>query len=228
VVKKFEFLLTTTSFYVTTACAVALSVALESYLFINFKIASFDYPITLADNQTVDYKYYNYTLTSFHKTEASKLIYPAVGLIRDIAPGIALIVINILILSEIKIVTQRRIYLTNDGSPTTSQSVRVSVQAERRKILMIISTGINYFAGHTLTSANNLGLAIDSKLDKLDQWLCFSFVVDVLFKLSYANSFFFYCFFNLHFRKFAYSTFKMFLYPLFFLGEKVNRGAQQW
>jgi hypothetical protein len=202
VVNKCEFLLTKSAFYVITACLIAFSVALESYMFVSYKIAAIDYPNGQIGNQTTYYTYYYSAWNDFHKSDTFKIVdsilQSFIALFRDLVLGIVLIIINILILLEIKQVTQRRIFLTTDGlttsPPTTSQSVRVSLQAERRKSFMTIATGINFLLGHSLYAANHLGLVIDSKVYLFDQWICFNYIAFWLFKISYTNSFFFYYF----------------------------------
>jgi hypothetical protein len=198
---------------VITACAIVLSVALQFNRLIEFRIASVDLQIPQGYNQTINYTYYYYTYSNFHYSDALKVMDLATSIFRDFILGVALVVIfNILILIQIKQVTLRRIFLT---SGQTSQSVRVSLQAERRKSLMIIATGVNYFIGHFLKIVLFFGLATDSRILSLDHWNCYSFVAGMLLMASYVTPFFIYYFFNIHFRAFANQTFIFFLTPLF-------------
>jgi hypothetical protein len=190
-----EFALTKTSFYVITACAIAFSFALQSYILITFSIATTDYQIPQSDNQTTIYTYYFYEYTNFTTTQAYKVINLTVALFRDLVLAIALIVLNMLILVEIKQVTQRRIFLTSDGLTTsistTSESVRVSLHAERRKLLMIIATGVNYFLGHLVMIIYSICLVNDLQVPELDQWYCFVFFAPMFLWISYTTPFFF-------------------------------------
>jgi hypothetical protein len=226
VVKKFEFLLTRTAFYVTTGCAIAFSAALQFNRSIELTTVSVDLEIPQGDNQTINYTYYYYTYTDFHYSLASKVIILTTYMIRDLIIGVALVVVNILILVQMKQVTQRRVGLTGGGASTsslpTNKSVRAAMQAERRKSLMIISTGVNYLLGHVLKIVFIFGFMTDSPITYLDEWWCFNYVASLLLTTSYATPFLFYYFFNIHFRTYANEIIKILFTPLIFFFRRVN------
>jgi hypothetical protein len=211
---------------VITACALVFSVAIRFEFFIDPKIAPTDYQIAQTGNQTINYTYYYYANNDFLNTEAFKITVMTNYIFRDLVLPIALVVLNVLILIEIKRVTRRRIFLVSDGLstslPTTSHSVMLSLTAERRKLMMMIATGINFFLGRLLGLLNAIGYVFNLKLYYFFEFYCILFFFYILYHLSYATPFFLYYFFNIHFRTFANDTLKLVLSPFFFLSRKVN------
>jgi hypothetical protein len=190
-----------------------------------YRIASTNYQIAQTENHTFNYTYYVYAHSDFHNTDAYKITLVTNYIFRDFVLPIVLVVLNVLILIEIKRVTRRRIFLVSDGlstsPPTTSQSVRVSLNAERRKLLMMIATGINYFLGHFLYFIFAVSYSFNLKLYYFFELYCIDFISNILFWISYATPFFLYYFFNIHFRTFANDTFKLVLSFILLL-RKVN------
>jgi hypothetical protein len=211
---------------VITACAIALSVALKFNRFIELSVSSLDYQILQSENQTINYTYYFSSYADFHYSEANKVMSLTSSLFRDMLLFVTLIVINTLILIQMKQMTQRRIVLVS-SAPTTSplsanKSVRMSLHAEKRKSLMIIATGANYLIGHFLYILITFSIATASPILYLDKWFCFAFVANSLLWFSYVTPFFLYYFFNIHFKVIANETVKYVLTPLIYLARRVG------
>jgi hypothetical protein len=110
---------------------------------------------------------------------------------RDFLILIAIIILNLMILYRMKQVTKNRQAISNH-----SQDVLIinSQNAEKNKIKMIVSVGLNFFILHL---ANNLNqFFFYSKHSK-----CVEFLVFSLFDLTYYNSIIFYLCFNSTFKR---------------------------
>jgi hypothetical protein len=167
------------------------SVATKYYSLIALDIASTNYQIAQTGNQTINYTYYYAAFNDFYNTEVYKIFALTNNIFRDFVLPIVLVFLNVLILIEIKRVTQRRIFLTSDGLSTTlsttSQYVRVSLHAERRKLLMMIATGINYFLGHFFSFLTTIGAVFNLKYLYFFDLYCIHFFSYILFSLSYRK-----------------------------------------
>jgi hypothetical protein len=135
--------------------------------------------------------YFNHQLETSHFSiilnNNDKLIRFYNSLIRDCLMFIILVVLNVMILSLLIQTTKRRRTLgsNNDNLLTLAQ------RAERKKMIMIISTGLNYMIGHFLLLVD---LLIESYFGYEKNY--FYVIATLIFKISYVDSLLFYLFFN--------------------------------
>jgi hypothetical protein len=171
------------------------------------------------------YTYYSQYYTDFEYTVANSSWQVAQFLFRDLVLAVALIVINILILAQIKQMTQRRLMLTgghNNTTGVTDPSVLAAMNAERKRSIMIVLTGLNFVLGHSLNVAWRIIDNFIIKHASSPMWVCFSFAAYTLVAIAYATPFFFYYFFNTHFMKCANRTMKYIFYPLWLVMVKTG------
>jgi hypothetical protein len=135
---------------------------------------------------------------------------------------VALIVINILILAQIK---RKRKMFTGGHNNTIGEldsSVLTATKAERKRLVMIVLIGVNYILGHSLNVAWRI---IDNFIiihASGPYWVCLSFAAYTLVAISYATPFFFYYFFNMGFKESANCVLKYVFYPLWLVLVKVG------
>jgi hypothetical protein len=158
-----------------------------------------------------NYTFYYLSITDFGKSTTFKLIEVSVSLFRDLFLAVVLIVLNTLILVQIKNATKNRIALNAGEGGAVSQAVKDSLRAEKRKAIMIGLTGVNYIIGHI--SYFILGVMFrlfpDVTNASINGWSCYSVAAVFIYYASYASPFFFYYFFNKHFKKFMKSNFML-------------------
>jgi hypothetical protein len=139
-----------------------------------------------------DYNYNDFGSTSFYSH-----ITIIDSIIRDGIFLLIIITLNKFVLDLLKKSTQRRRELsgqvTNDNNLLT-----VAQSAERKRMIMIIATGLNYMIGHFI----NLAFTIITTLNKELNTFCLHKFWILLYDLSYANNIFIYYFFNNVFRRF--------------------------
>jgi hypothetical protein len=151
-----------------------------------------------------NYTYYASALSTFGKSATYKWLDLTQSMFRDLFLAAVLILVNTLILVQIKNATKNRITLSAGEGGAVSQGVKDSLRAEKRKAIMISLTGVNYILGHS----SYLILAIMFRLlptvvaVDLNGWSCYSVAAFAIYYASYATPFFFYFFFNKHFKKF--------------------------
>jgi hypothetical protein len=133
---------------------------------------------------------------------------------RDLVVLIGILVGNILILRVISQMVKTRLELFRNDGGEENATVKATLKAEKKKMIMILLTGVNYFAGHSINLVFQVFLHFDSQ-NSLTK--CFAFLQYIFLTLSYATSFFFYYFFNKRFKQeinslvlfsFARKTFK--------------------
>jgi hypothetical protein len=156
-----------------------------------------------------NYTYYGPAFSDFGKSVTYKWLDLSQSMFRDLFLAAVLIVVNTLILVQIKNATKNRIALNAGEGGAVSQAVKDSLRAEKRKAIMICFTGVNYILGHS----SYLILGVKSRLFTVpvadaNGWACYSVAASGIYYLSYATPFFFYYFFNKHFKKFMKSNFK--------------------
>jgi hypothetical protein len=111
---------------------------------------------------------------------------------------IGILVLNVLILRVIaQMLKTRRELFRNDGGEENA-TVKATLKAEKRKMIMILLTGINYFIGHSLNFVDTVFrfFFLSSPLTS-----CLELLAYIFLTLSYATPFFFYYFFNKIFKK---------------------------
>jgi hypothetical protein len=223
------------SFWVSVACAIAISLVLESYVPFSFYTASRTTQVTSGGNQTENYTSFYYSYTAFGSSTTYNLLLVLVTLFRDLFLVVALIALNVLILIEIMKMRKRRINMTNknpgaiSNTSVMNQSVSKSLQAEKRKALMIVFTGINYFLCHSVYLVFTITRDVYQNFYSPSEtgFLCFQFTAYFLLSLSYATPFFFYYFFNKQFNKFAKRALTVVFYPLVMLKRMVGLAKQE-
>jgi hypothetical protein len=90
---------------------------------------------------------------------------------------------------------------------TASRSVQNAQKAQQKKNIMILLTGLNYSVfrvGYAITLIQRFFFPKASS----DSWNCFNLVAYWLALVSSIDPFFFYYFFNSHFKKFAHDNLK--------------------
>jgi hypothetical protein len=118
------------------------------------------------------------------------------SLMRDGLFFIILLGINLLILILLKTTTKRCCTFNLNGNNRVL--LKISQNAERKKMIMIIGAGLNYMIGHfpyfiftTLYNFNDHNI------------YCIYNYIYFLYSLSYADGIFFYFFFNNIFKRFS-------------------------
>jgi hypothetical protein len=111
------------------------------------------------------------------------------SLMRDFILFIILVVLNVMILNLLIKVTKNRLTLV--GNNNHNHLLTSSQKAERKKMVMIIATGLSYMIGHfpyfvytLLVSYSDVGI------------FCYFQYINLLFHLSYVDGIFFYFSFN--------------------------------
>jgi hypothetical protein len=135
---------------------------------------------------------------------------------------IVILLLNMLILRELKAFTKRRILLTGATSHTAttlasvapvSESVLIGQRAEKRRCRLILFTGLMYVLGHAVQAISNFQSSFFYN-ESYDAWFCVYFVASTLLNLSYAVNFFLYYFFNTQFKKYANETIALLSFPV--------------
>jgi hypothetical protein len=225
VIKKFEFALTKLAFYIITPSVVVFSTLACLNRFFQLYVVKLEqitgnHNVTVGNVTTVVTDYYTYYSDEYHAFEytvANASWQVAQFLFRDLGLAVALIVINILILVQIKQMTQRRMMLTgghNNTTAVTDPSVLAAMKAERKRSIMIVLTGLNFVLGHSLNVAWRIIDNFIVKHASTPVWMCVQFAAYTLVAIAYATPFFFYYFFNTHFMKCANQIMKVVFYPL--------------
>jgi hypothetical protein len=226
ITQKLKLLQRPAAFYVISLASILFAVAFNSCLFFEGFITRITYPIPIGYEDSIplvyNYTYYYFGYTYFALSDVNQWLVVAQSLFRDLILMIVLVVINTLILFEIKKSTQRRIQLANHGGHTstlttvTNASVLNAVRAERRRAKLIVLSGLNYFFGHFGWLVYDSARAISPRLvlSYGSGWLCHVFVCEVLIAVSYTTPFFFYYFFNTQFKKFANGILRLVFYPI--------------
>jgi hypothetical protein len=137
--------------------------------------------------------------------------------------AIALIVINLLILAQMRRMTQRRVSLASHCSATDT-SVIFAMKAERKRSILIVLTGVNYIGGHTLFVVFQIFFYFF--INQNDPWYCVKYASTTLLLTAYASPFFFYYFFNTQFFKYANRNLQFMFFPVWRVMELVK--GIQW
>jgi hypothetical protein len=112
-------------------------------------------------------------------------------IIRDYIVLLMLMILNILVLYQMKRSTRLRKFITNN---IASVLVKQAQKAENNKVKMILAVGSSFFLLHFL---DNL-----EKFFKIsEKFKCFDIVAVMMYNITYYNSIIFYMLFNNTFRK---------------------------
>jgi hypothetical protein len=232
---KMKFFLTNKAFYTITSCSAVLSVLANQEYFYGLSVISYLKPKS-SINETVEnattivtenYTYYVYVFNEFGQTQIFYGLTLATSIFRDLFLVIVIIILNILILIEIKKATKRRIALTHriDLKETRntvpeavsfqmSESVMKALKAEKQKAKMIFLSGLNFAIGHLAWLIFSLCNTFIPYFSNSSAYGCVDLVADFFLYVSYATPFFFYYYFNMQFKKFANRNLKLAFYPL--------------
>lgn len=208
--RRFKWLLSTVSFYLIVAFSVAFSFLFHIYMFYQ------NYVATVVTNTTVNgtvYQVVSYrsSPTRFRVSQVGFNLITAETIIRDGVFLSIIILLNLMILFEIRKVTKRRIGMQgsiteslSQQQPTThSKLVKTAMNAEKNKGLMIVMTGVNYFLGHAVYAIYQIATSVGINPGRQTEWLCAYRVGLELMMISFCTSFFLYYFFNTQFKKCA-------------------------
>jgi hypothetical protein len=169
------------------------------FLVLFYLIYPFGYKIekktNFIDNMTTSF--YDNEFNQFGSSFFYKNVVLIDSMVRDGLFLLILIILNGFILNLLKKSTQRRRALVgnnrnNDNTLLTSQN------AERRRMKMIIATGLNYMIGHSIFLTENI-ISISKK--QFDVFCSFRFLI-FFYDFYYADSIILYFLFNNIFKKF--------------------------
>jgi hypothetical protein len=200
---------------------------------LGFEVVGVQTSLQTSANVTFDYEKFYTVKTDFGRTDTYKVFSFIHSILRDVVMLFVIIILNMLVLKELKAFTNRRKFLT--GAPpaqpsrvpsnfdqtsvtlTTTgpvnQSVLVAQRAEKRKCVMILFTGLMYGLGHVGQAVANFHSKFAYNAS-YDAWFCVYFVAIKLLNLSYAINFFLYYFFNAQFKKYANETMTLIAFPV--------------
>jgi hypothetical protein len=150
---------------------------------------------------TQNYTYYTYEYPFLISTEVNGVWETVYYFVRDLVILIAILVLNILILRVIsQMVKTRRALFRNDGGAENA-TVKATRMAEKRKMIMILLTGVNFCAGHVISFVFRVVVIFVPFEDSTSYFMCLFFLTDLFLNLSFATAFLFYYFFNKRFEK---------------------------
>ena len=234
ITKKFEWMLKKKAFFGVTAFFISATFIFKIFYHFTFSIAyqpAFTFNYTYPDGITKSFSYEGYFLrkiSDFAGTPAYKAFNILDNSLRDIGILVVLLILNFMILCLMRKSTQRRMKMAAHGqnaseaagkasvNVTANRAIRTAQRAERRKVYMILATGISFFFGHICNAIYYI--MFNFKLNNFSsaEYFCFSLVAEWVLKLSYAvPSFFIYYFFNSHFNRFANDDFLWLIKPIY-------------
>jgi hypothetical protein len=235
--KRWKFLLKEKMFYVIISSAIVFSFLYHTYYLFGWVVVGVD--MSRAVNETsangtttfvFEYQIFKTVRTSFAKSSLLKFLSVFRTMLRDVVLLLIILVLNMLILIEMRRVTvaKRRLvqnsahpHVTAESTPSVakvpeSHLVLTALQAQRKRCMMVLVTGMVYSFGH-------VGMAVVNMQghffpDNSTIWFCLQFAANQLLKTSYAIPFFSYYFFNNQFNKYAnqYIQFALHLIILIF------------
>ena len=131
------------------------------------------------------------------------------SILRDFLSLILLVILNGLILNSLRRTTANRRCLGRQDNQQASAQLSVLVlkatAAERRKVLMIVASGLNIFLGHFFFIISNLWYWID----KESIWICADLFSETFLNASYVTPIFFYLAFNSTFLRYSLRIFRI-------------------
>jgi hypothetical protein len=214
IVGKWRWFATARAFWITLAGALVLSCCLVFYWLACFHIDHVvllrPLPLTAVGNFSSASDFYNYTyyFLAFNKPVATNAeVYRsgafANAVFRELISSLALLVLNGLILNQLKVVRGRKQALGGgSGKDQETQAVKSARVAERKRTHMILALSfvniclklpsiINYILGRIWGGLNT------------GTWRCFSYAVNHMEIIAYGIPFLFYYFYNTQFQKYT-------------------------
>jgi hypothetical protein len=170
-------------FYLFTILVIVVNVTTNSLFPLSFKIES----RINNNNETV----YYYDYSKFGESSLSNIMLFN-SLVKDGLFFIILVILNAMILRLLMKTTDRKRNLGGNNSI----SLVASQSAELRKLIMIIATGLNYMIGHFPFLISAILSNFFSNFAN-----CYFLFALVFYYISFADSIFFYFFFNNIFKK---------------------------
>jgi hypothetical protein len=138
---------------------------------------------------------YNIAYSKFGEATSERTLIFVESLIFDFIMIIILLVFNVIILFSLFETTKRRRILAGNNN-NNNTLLTASQNAERKKIIMIVSTGFNYGVGHFIF----FGSSIVYFINRVSSYCLFDYTL-VFYVVTYTDSIIFYFFFNNIFRK---------------------------
>jgi hypothetical protein len=221
---RWKFMRTKTMFYVMTIGSIAFSVIYHIYYLYGWVVVEVNVRRVL--NETTangtsltyyEYQYFKTASTSFAKTDVLKFFSLFHTIFRDVIILFLILVLNVLILIEMRRVTKFRLMLAQDHSDDDhhvkkNHSVLTALRAERKRCIMVLLTGLVYGCGHVGNAVTNAHWHFFRT--NLHVWYCLQFAANQLLMFSYAIPFILYYFFNSQFKRFANQSILLLLYPI--------------
>jgi hypothetical protein len=170
-------------FYLFCIFVIAINVIINLLMPLSYKITS-----EIGNNNET---FFNSDYNDFGKSSYASISFFN-SLIKDGLFFIILFILNVMILTLLKSTTDRRRSLGGNNNTLSS----TSLVAERKKIIMIAATGLNYMIGHFPIIFWTVSFTFSNETLN-----CYSIFFHVLYYISFADSIFFYFFFNNIFKK---------------------------
>jgi hypothetical protein len=170
-------------FYLFCIFVIAINVIINLLMPLSFQITS-----EIGNNNET---FYNADYNDFGKSSYASISFFN-SLIKDGLFFLIIFILNVMILTLLKSTTDRRRSLGGNNNTLSS----TSLVAERKKIIMIAATGLNYMIGHFPIIYWCVSFAFSNETLN-----CYSLFFLVLYYISFADSIFFYFFFNNIFKK---------------------------
>lgn len=178
------------------------SLVLFSYHFFDSVIVSNQVSIRVSQNQTINRAVYGNVETEFGKTDWKKIIDIFVFCLRDGFCLLVLMVLNIMIFTNVKLLMKRKQTILGSSVKYEKRSMRQSKRntqyktTERKTSIMVVIIGLSYIIGRLPILVINI-LKNFIKFDYLSQA---NTVSVLLVYISYSSYFFIYYTFNKLFR----------------------------
>lgn len=238
---KLNWLQSKTSFYLITLGIITFSVLINcGDIIMRAMVQRFDE----SSNQTYYvYEYFNNgTLNGDHEAferyrYISYVLQTLQSVLRDLIFMLVIITLNVLILLQMIQASKRKLKLTNarilaekidiikaNQNKSQHNKTMQRFRDERRKCFVIILIGLAYFLGHVsylfFQFQRNFFASRQWLLDFPDYWYLGQYISTFLLLLDYQISFYFYYFFNTHFRKYANQNLRYIVYPIEYLSDR--------
>lgn len=214
---RFKKMLSNKMLYISATMSLILSFLLFSNNIIQKRIELINMTITTGPNESYQLIYFYNQYRVEGDDQNQRFIMYSMQLVqaffRDLLLMVLLIVINTAILGQLRKNTQRKKQMNNN---TMTPAVKSAAQAERRKCIMIVSSGIAYFFGHVLYLSVICQAIYYNKHEQINpsSWHFMFTLSYLLLQLNYSTSFYLYYFFNRQFKKYANQNLEFMFYPI--------------
>jgi hypothetical protein len=215
---KLKLLTNRTAFYATVAVALLFECGMNWYFLVELKIFNRIIqrpvePIEVVANTSTAFYNYTYYFLAFPApvaTSVSNYVAGAFasGTVRIIVFSAALLVLNSLLLNQLRLVRARKVILSGGEETEAVKNVRI---AERKRAIMIAAFSLTSIALKMPMMVNYIHGKIESSHD---WWFCFNYAAIHLETVVYAIPFLFYYFFNTHFKRIVNRNIALVLYPV--------------